>query len=124
MKLPEEEVKEVMCRARQPASLDTKVGDGDEKVLLDLLAGDSPLPTEKLELDCMKGDLETLLENLPDLQGRVLRMRYGIDGEAPMSLTGIAKNLKISRDRTRRLQREGLICLRSSHLQLDAYNES
>ncbi|WP_156486020.1 sigma-70 family RNA polymerase sigma factor, partial [Prochlorococcus sp. MIT 1306] len=77
VELPEEEVKDLMCRARQPMSLEMKVGDGDETELLELLAGEEELPSEKVEVDCMKGDLRTLLEKLPELQGRVLRMRYG-----------------------------------------------
>ncbi|MFL0778298.1 MAG: sigma factor-like helix-turn-helix DNA-binding protein, partial [Prochlorococcus sp.] len=50
-----------------------------------------------------------------------LRLRYGMDGDEPMSLTGIAKSLRISRDRTRRLEREGLSMLRSSPQELRAY---
>jgi len=51
----------------------------------------------------------------------VLRMRYGMDGEDPMSLTGIARTLKMSRDRTRRLEREGLDMLRRAPLELQDY---
>jgi RNA polymerase nonessential primary-like sigma factor len=61
------------------------------------------------------------LSQLPELQGKVLRMRYGMDGEEPMSLTGIAKSMKMSRDRTRRLEREGLELLRRGNTQLQAY---
>ena len=32
--LPEDEVKDLMCRARQPVSLEMKVGDGDDTELL------------------------------------------------------------------------------------------
>jgi hypothetical protein len=38
-----------------------------------------------------------------------------------MSLTGIAKSLRMSRDRTRRLEREGLEMLRRFDGQLEAY---
>jgi RNA polymerase nonessential primary-like sigma factor len=74
-----------------------------------------------VEGECLKGDLRDLLSQLPELQGRVLRMRYGMDGEEPMSLTGIAKSMKMSRDRTRRLEREGLEMLRQGDAQLQAY---
>ena len=119
--LPEEEVKDLMCRARQPVSLEMKVGDGDDTELLDLLAGDGELPSEQVEGECLKGDLRDLLGQLPELQERVLRMRYGMDGEDPMSLTAIAKSLKMSRDRTRKLEREGLDMLRRGDVQLEAY---
>ena len=121
VELPEEEVKDLMCRARQPVSLEMKVGDGDDTELLELLAGDAELPSEQVEGECLKGDLRDLLGQLPELQGRVLQMRYGMDGEEPMSLTGIAKSMKMSRDRTRRLEREGLEMLRRGDEQLQAY---
>ena len=119
--LPEDDVKDLMCRARQPVSLEMKVGDGDDTELLDLLAGEGELPSEQVEGECLKGDLRDLLGQLPELQERVLRMRYGMDGEDPMSLTAIAKSLKMSRDRTRKLEREGLELLRRGEGQLDAY---
>jgi len=121
VELPEEDVKELMSSARHPLSLQMSVGDSDDTMLLDLLPGEKDLPDEQIEFDCMKGDLETLLQQLPDLQSRVVRMRYGIDGEDPMSLTGIAKHLGMSRDKARRLQRDGLIFLRKSSSKLNEY---
>jgi RNA polymerase nonessential primary-like sigma factor len=100
VELPEEEVKDLLCRARQPVSLETKVGDGDD--------------TE-------------LLEQLPDLQGRVLKMRYGIpcadvpEPDEPMSLTGIGRILGMSRDRVRNLERDGLANLRRLSQNVQAY---
>ncbi|OUW49127.1 MAG: RNA polymerase sigma factor, RpoD/SigA family, partial [Synechococcus sp. TMED187] len=82
---------------------------------------DGELLSEQVEGECLKGDLRDLLEQLPELQRKVLRMRYGMTGEDPMSLTGIAKSLKMSRDRTRRLEREGLEMLRHRDAQLEAY---
>ena len=121
VELPEEEVKDLMCRARQPVSLEMKVGDGDDTELLELLAGDGELPSEQVEGECLKGDLRDLLSQLPELQGRVLRMRYGMDGEEPMSLTGIGRIIGISRDRVRNLERDGLAGLRRLSDQVEAY---
>ena len=108
-------------RAGQPVSLETKVGDGEDTVLLDLLAGGEDLPDEQIEMDCMRGDLQSLLHQLPDLQCRVLRMRYGMDGDEPMSLTGIGRVLGISRDRVRNLERDGLRGLRRLSDNVEAY---
>ena len=119
--LPEEEVKEVMSNARHPMSLEMKVGDGDETVLLDLLSGSGDIPNETIEMDCMKGDLESILNQLPELQSRVLRMRYGMDGDDPMTLTGIGRVLGISRDRVRNLERDGLRGLRRLSESVEAY---
>ncbi|MBE9154451.1 RpoD/SigA family RNA polymerase sigma factor [Cyanobium sp. LEGE 06113] len=126
VELPEEEVKDLLCRARQPVSLETKVGDGEDTELLDLLAGDGELPEERVDGECLKGDLRALLEQLPELQGRVLKMRYGIDTEGqglgePMSLSSIAKNLGMSRDKTRNLERKALEGIRSQSRRLEGY---
>jgi RNA polymerase nonessential primary-like sigma factor len=124
VELPEEEVKELLCRARQPVSLETKVGDGEDTELLDLLAGDGVLPNEMVDGECLKGDLRALVDQLPDLQAQVLRMRYGMDGEEPMSLTGIGRVLGISRDRVRNLEREALAGLRRRSSAIEAYMAS
>jgi RNA polymerase nonessential primary-like sigma factor len=119
--LPEEEVKDLLCRARQPVSLETKVGDGEDTELLDLLAGDGAGPDEMVASECLRGDLRALLEQLPELQGRVLRLRYGMEGDEPMSLTSIARSLGMSRDKTRSLERRALEEIRNRSRQLQAY---
>mgnify|MGYP001498368689 CR=1 FL=1 len=121
VELPENDVKDLMSRAGNPVSLETKIGDGEDTILLDLLSNEIDMPSEQIESDCMRGDLETLLEQLPELQNRVLRMRYGIDGDDPMSLTGIGRVLGISRDRVRNLERDGLRGLRKSSESVEAY---
>ncbi|HJN35789.1 MAG TPA: sigma factor-like helix-turn-helix DNA-binding protein, partial [Prochlorococcaceae cyanobacterium Fu_MAG_50] len=98
-----------------------KVGDGDDTALLDLLSGEGDLPSEQLEEECLKGDLGTMLDQLPDLQVRVLRMRYGMDGEEPMTLTGIGRILEMSRDRVRNLERDALNGLRRRSDAVEAY---
>jgi RNA polymerase nonessential primary-like sigma factor len=124
VELPEEEVKDLLCRARQPVSLETKVGDGEDTELLDLLSGDGMLPGEMVDGECLKGDLRALVEQLPELQGRVLKMRYGMEGEEPMSLTGIGRVLGISRDRVRNLERDALAGLRRRSSAIEAYMAS
>jgi RNA polymerase nonessential primary-like sigma factor len=121
VELPEEEVKDLLCRARQPVSLETKVGDGEDTELLDLLSGDGMLPGEMVDGECLKGDLRALVEQLPELQGRVLKMRYGMEGQEPMSLTSIAKELGMSRDKTRNLERRALEVIRSRSRDLRNY---
>ncbi|MCP9894872.1 RNA polymerase subunit sigma-70, partial [Vulcanococcus limneticus Candia 3F8] len=82
------------------------------------LAADGSQPEELVDGECLRGDMRALLERLPDLQGRVLKMRYGIpcadapDPDEPMSLTGIGRILGMSRDRVRNLERDGLASLR------------
>jgi RNA polymerase nonessential primary-like sigma factor len=119
--LPEEEVKDLLCRARHPVSLEMKVGDSDDTELQELLQNEAPMPDELVDGDCLRGDIRSLLDQLPPLQGRVLKMRYGIDVEEPMSLTGIGRELGMSRDRVRNLERDGLAGLRRLSQNVEAY---
>jgi RNA polymerase nonessential primary-like sigma factor len=121
VELPEEEVKDLLCRARQPVSLETKVGDGDDTELLDLLAADGTQPEELVDGECLRSDMRDLLDQLPELQGRVLKMRYGIGLEEPMSLSSIARELEMSRDRARSLERRAHEEMRRLSQQMGAY---
>ena len=121
IELPEPEVKELLSRARQPVSLEMKVGDSDDTELCELLQNDAPMPHELVDGDCLRGDMRSLLEQLTPLQCRVLKMRYGIELEEPMSLTGIGRELGMSRDRVRNLERDGLAGLRRLSEAVEAY---
>ena len=121
VELSEDEVKELVFRSSQPVSLNTQIGNGEDTILLDLLPSNEGLPDQLIEMDCMKGDLEFLLQKLPELQNRVLRMRFGMNGEEPMTLTGIGRILGISRDRVRNLVRDGLRGLRRYGSEVEAY---
>jgi len=52
-KLPEEEVRNCFCRARN-GEAETKVGDGEARVL-DLLQGDGTLPEKNVDNECLRG---------------------------------------------------------------------
>jgi RNA polymerase nonessential primary-like sigma factor len=74
-----------------------------------------------VDSECLRGDMRALLEQLPELQRDVLKMRFGLDGEEPMSLTGIARSLGMSRDKTRNLERRALDGIRSHSRRLEGY---
>jgi RNA polymerase nonessential primary-like sigma factor len=102
-------------------SLETKVGDGDDTELLDLLAAEGTQPEELVDGECLRSDMQGLLEQLPDLQCRVLKMRYGIGIEEPMSLSSIARELEMSRDRARSLERRAHEEMRRLSREMGAY---
>ena len=115
------EVKDIICRARQPVSLDLRVGDGDDTALQELLCHEGPAPNEVVDGECLKGDIEAILGKLPHLQCEVIKMRYGIGDHEPMSLTGIGRVLNMSRDRVRKLEKDCMASLRHLRTNIEDY---
>ena len=113
--LTADEIKDLMCKARQPTSLEVKIGENRDTSLLDLLEDETQLPDVLLERQCIKDDIRELISDLPEMQAAVISMRYGIGEEImePMSMTAIGQILNMSRDRVRTLEQKGLRELRS-----------
>ncbi len=118
-----EEIKDLMCKARQPTSLQIKVGENRDTALIDLLEDESQLPEMLLEKSFIKEDIRDLIRDLPEMQAAVISMRYGIGDEMfePMSMTAIGQVLNMSRDRVRTLEMKALRSLREHTDQIDEY---
>ena len=118
-----EEIKDLMCKARQPTSLEIKIGENKDTALIDLLEDEKQIPDDLLEASCIKEDIRELIKDLPEMQAAVISMRYGIGDEMlePMSMTAIGQVLNMSRDRVRTLENKGLRSLREQSELISEY---
>ncbi len=114
LKLTADAVKDLMCKARQPTSLEIKIGENRDTALIDLLEDETQLPEMLLERACIKEDVRELIGDLPEMQAVVISMRYGIGEDVlePMSMTAIGQILNMSRDRVRTLEQKAIRNLR------------
>ncbi len=121
--LGDDDIKDLMCKARHPTSLEVKIGENRDTALIDLLEDESQLPDSLLEKACVKEDVNTLLGTLPEMQAAVLCMRYGIGEEVlePMSMTAVGQVLNMSRDRVRTLENNGLKSLKERSREVVEY---
>jgi RNA polymerase primary sigma factor len=95
-------------------SLNRPVGSDDDGELGDLFADENADNPEELAHEYLRGRAVRLaLAELPELERRILELRYGLDGE-PHSLEAIGAELGISRERIRRLEGEALDTLAES----------
>ena len=110
LELTVDDIKDLMCKARQPTSLEIKIGENRDTALIDLLEDESQLPEMILERNCIKEDMREMIADLPEMQAAVISMRYGIGEEIlePMSMTAIGQLLNMSRDRVRTLEHKAL----------------
>ena len=121
--LSEDDIKDLMCKSRQPTSLETKIGENRDTALIDLLEDETQLPDVLLQRSCVKDDIRELIKDLPEMQAAVISMRYGIGDEVlePMSMTAIGQILNMSRDRVRTLEHKGLRSLRDNSDKIKDY---
>ena len=106
--LPLEQALEVRAAARASASLDQPVGEQDDAVFGDFVAGDDPLPEERVEVSLRSQALAVALQALPDRERQVLVLRYGLLDEEPKTLEEIGKRLGLTRERVRQIELESL----------------
>jgi RNA polymerase nonessential primary-like sigma factor len=123
LELGVEEIKDLMCKARQPTSLEIKIGENRDTALIDLLEDETQLPEMILERNCIKEDMREMISDLPEMQAAVVSMRYGIGDEIlePMSMTAIGQVLNMSRDRVRTLEHKALRELRECSDRVSEY---
>src|SRR5512146_2015819 len=113
--LPVQQAREVKAAARASTSLDQPVGDADDAVLGDFVAGDGPLPEEQVELSLRSQALAVALAALGDRERQVLILRYGLEDAEPKTLEEIGKRLGLTRERVRQIEVEALKRLSALH---------
>jgi RNA polymerase primary sigma factor len=103
-----QQVMEVRAAARASTSLDAPVGDADDAVLGDFVAGEELLPEETVELELRSQALRQALGSLPDREREVVVLRYGIGGTEPKTLEEIGRRLGLTRERVRQIELDSL----------------
>ncbi len=99
---------------RDPLSLDFAYEDesGDTRLLGDQIVDeDTPSPQEAIDPSLLAAGLEEVLATLGEREQRILRLRYGLDGE-PHTLDSIAPLFGVTRERIRQIETKVLAKLR------------
>jgi RNA polymerase sigma factor (sigma-70 family) len=111
--VPLERVLELMRWSQDTVSLDTPVGDDGDTNLGDLVAdSDSPSPEDIVLGALERQRIESLLGHLDDRSAGIMRARYGLEDGREHSLTEVASQFSLSRERIRQLEIQALGRLR------------
>lgn len=114
--IPLEQVRRALDVVAQPVSLDAPANGKDEREGSDLgdfvqdpaaRAADDVLAESELRRQARE-----LLDELPEREAEVLRLRYGLGGVGTRTLEEIGQKLSLSRERARQLERDALRKLR------------
>ena len=104
------QVREVQGFGQNPVSLETPVGDGEDRAEFgDLLTDEtSPEPFDEASSAIRGEALRRTLSALPERERAVLVMRYGLDGEPPRTLEQCGEAFGITRERARQIETSAL----------------
>jgi RNA polymerase primary sigma factor len=100
--------------SRVVTSLDRPVGDAEETTFGALIASEEPSPDEQVEAAARDEALRRALARLPERERTVVKLRYGIDGDAPTPLREAGRRLGMSSEAVRQLERRALAELAES----------
>ncbi len=106
------QIREYLNMARQPVSLDVRVGDNQDTELQEMLEDDGPSPEYYTTQEFLRQDLNNLLAELTPQQREVLTLRFGLNDGNEMSLAKVGERLSLSRERVRQLEHQALAHLR------------
>jgi RNA polymerase primary sigma factor len=102
------ELEETREFSRTVTSLERPVGAEGDTELGDLLPSDAPEPVEEVEIGLRQDAVHRALENLSEQEQKVIRLRYGINGDEPTPLREAGKRLGLSPERVRRIEHQAL----------------
>jgi RNA polymerase primary sigma factor len=106
--LPIEQAHEVRAAAHASTSLDQPVGEQEDAVFGDFVAGEGPTPDEQVEVLLRSQALARALAALNDRERQVLILRYGLDNAEPRTLEEIGRRLDLTRERVRQIEGQAL----------------
>ena len=111
---PVAEVEHLDTVRQQPLSLDAPAGpDGDARIG-DTVRDPSSVPGEGLAAILRaRADLAGVMQDLPDTERRVVTLRFGLDGDEPMTLESIGRQMGVTRERVRQIEAAALKRLRA-----------
>jgi len=115
LELEPSQIREYLNIARQPISLDIRVGDNQDTELQDLLEDEGPSPEHYMTQESLRQDLDDLLAELTPQQREVLTLRFGLEDGNELSLAKVGQRLNLSRERVRQLEHQALAQLRRRH---------
>jgi RNA polymerase primary sigma factor len=106
--LPLQQAIEVRAAARASTSLDQPVGEADDAVFGDFVAGEGPLPEEQVELSLRSQAIKEALDALSERERQVVVLRYGLTDAEPKTLEEIGRRLGLTRERVRQIELDSL----------------
>ena len=111
--MTEDKVMEIMQIAREPASLETPIGEEDDSNLGDFVADSNVVtPEGNVESVMLREHIDALLGDLKERERQVIVLRFGLEDGHPRTLEEVGKEFNVTRERIRQIEAKALRKLR------------
>jgi RNA polymerase primary sigma factor len=114
--VPTERLRELRRLAASPGSLDRPVGDASGRTHADMLVDNAA--TDVFQLSGLNDELEDslteVLDELPEREGHVLRLHFGVGRRDALSLAQIGQKMGITSERVRQIESQALRRMRAN----------
>lgn len=106
-------VKKLTGINRKSYSLDTAVSDDGEQTMLDRLEDEGAVsPLEAVGEAVRTALVNEWINRLDENERKIIKLRFGLDGEDPMTLESVGRTFGITRERVRQIEAKALNKLR------------
>ena len=113
MNLSTHKIKEIIKLSQETASLDTTIDDENITKLSDLIEDDNSYgPFNRVFTHSLQDTIRLVLSRLTEREMKIIKLRYGLDGQGPYTLEQTGKILGITRERVRQIQEKAIAKLR------------
>jgi RNA polymerase primary sigma factor len=111
--IPVNKVAHLKSVSVRPASLDAPVGEDNATEFGDLIGDENAAtPFENLHNKSQQTSINRLLDELDPREADIIRLRFGLTGERPLTLEEVGQEFDITRERVRQLQNSAISRLR------------
>ena len=113
MDIPVERVREILKISQEPVSLESPIGDVEDRHLGDFIQDENvPEPAEAPALTLLKEQLNEVLGTLTEREQKVLKLRFGLEDGRARTLEEVGKVFNVTRERIRQIEAKALRKLR------------
>ena len=114
MGMPPQELEELIAQSAPCASLDAHArGEEDRSTLGELIADPaSGESIDSMDRTLQKEHLGNWLSQLNEREQKIIKMRFGLEGNEPLTLAEIGRQINVSRERVRQLEAKAILKLR------------
>lgn len=114
--IPESKISELLQLNRDILSLESPVGDEHDSEFGDYLEDTKAIdPEEAASMVMLKETIADMLDSLPERDAKVLRLRYGFEGERVHTLEEIGDDFGLTRERIRQIEAKAIRVLRRNY---------